>query len=116
MKDWGNVIRDTIETPADLVDVVRYQGGAVVSQALVKQEGGTVTVFAFDAGEGLSEHTAPFDALLLALDGRATVTVAGTAHSMHTGQIVRLPADIPHAIHADEPFKMLLIMMRPPSG
>ena len=105
--------RDSLNTPADLVDVVRYQSGAVVSQALVKEKGGTVTVFAFDAGEGLSEHTAPFDALILILDGWATVTVAGIAHSMHTGQIVRLPADIPHAVQADEPFKMLLIMMRP---
>lgn len=102
-----------LETPADLVNVVRYQTGAVVSQALVKEKGGTVTAFAFDGGEGLSEHTAPFDALLLALDGWATVTVADVAHSMHTGEIIRLPADIPHAIQADEPFKMLLIMMRP---
>jgi len=106
------VRRDELETPASLVDVVRYQTGAVVSQALIKEKGGTVTAFAFDAGEGLSEHTAPFDALVLALDGWATVTVAGIAHTMHTGQIIRLPADIPHAIQADEPFKMLLVMMR----
>ncbi|MEE8488151.1 MAG: cupin domain-containing protein [Gemmatimonadota bacterium] len=105
--------RDSLNTPVELIDLVRYQSGAVVSQALVKEKGGTVTAFAFDAGEGLSEHTAPFDALLLILDGWATVTVAGTAHSMHTGQIVRLPADIPHAVQADEPFKMLLVMMRP---
>lgn len=108
--------RDELRTPTDLVDLVRYQTGAVVSQALVKEKGGTVTAFAFDAGEGLSEHTAPFDALLLILDGWATVTVAGIAHSMHTGQIIRLPADIPHAVQADEPFKMLLIMMRPNSA
>ena len=108
--------RDELRTPAELVDLVRYQSGAVVSQALVKEKGGTVTVFAFDAGEGLSEHTAPFDALILILDGWATITIAGTAHSMKAGQVVRLPADIPHAVQADEPFKMLLIMMRPNSA
>jgi quercetin dioxygenase-like cupin family protein len=101
-----------IDFPAALADLVQYQDGAVVSQTLVKAETGTVTVFAFDAGEGLSEHTAPFDALLLIVDGRATVTIGDAEHTLVAGEIVRLPANIPHALRAVERFKMLLTMVR----
>jgi quercetin dioxygenase-like cupin family protein len=106
------VSTSNLGTPAALGDLVQYQDGAVVSHALVKEKTGTVTLFAFDAGESLSEHTAPFDALLLIVDGRATVTIDGSAHAMSAGEIVRLPANVPHAVSADEAFKMLLIMIR----
>lgn len=101
-----------LDVPSDAAGLVQYQNGAVVSNTLVKGKAGTVTLFAFDAGEGLSEHTAPFDALILALDGSATITVGGHAHAMDAGQVLRLPASVPHAVHADAPFKMMLVMIR----
>jgi quercetin dioxygenase-like cupin family protein len=102
----------SIDSPVDLADLVVYQDGSIVSRALVKDKAGTVTVFAFAAGEGLSEHTTPYDALLCVLDGRAEVVIGGTAHTLTAGQIVRLPANVPHSVQAGERFKMLLIMIR----
>ncbi len=92
--------------------LVDYQPGTVVSRTLVRKPEGTVTVFAFDAGEGLSEHTAPFDALALDLDGEADISIAGTAHRLSEGQLLKLPAGQPHAVKAITPFKMLLLMIR----
>ena len=91
---------------------VDYQAGAVVSRTLVKKETGTVTAFAFDAGEGLSEHTTPFDALVVLIDGEAELSIAGQSHRVTTGQLLRLPAGRPHAVRAVTRFKMLLIMIR----
>ena len=102
----------SIESPAVAADLVSYQAGSVVSRALVKKSAGTVTLFAFDAGQGLSEHTAPFDALVHVLDGRASVTVGGQPHDVAAGQMLLLPANVPHALHAPERFKMLLTMIR----
>ena len=93
-------------------DLVQYQTGAVVSRTLVKKPGGTVTAFAFDAGEGLSEHTAPFDALVLMVEGEAEVSVSGHAHRMKAGEILRLPAQQPHAVKAITSFKMILVMIK----
>lgn len=93
-------------------DLVAFQGGAVVSRTLVKKPTGTVTAFAFDAGEGLSEHTAPFDALALNLQGEADISISGTTYRVIAGQLLRLPAGRPHAVKAVTPFKMLLIMIR----
>jgi quercetin dioxygenase-like cupin family protein len=101
-----------IDTPTELVDLVQYQDGAVVSRVLAKDASGTVTAFAFDAGQGLSEHAAPFDALLYLFDGTATITIAGTSHQLASGQMIRLPARVPHAVEAVERFKMLLVMLR----
>jgi len=95
-----------------LVDLVQYQSGTVVSRTLVKKPTGTVTVFAFDANEGLSEHTAPFDALLFVVDGEAEVTIAGTPYRVHAGEMLRLPANRPHALRAVQRFKMMLVMIR----
>lgn len=92
--------------------LVACQPGTVVSRTLVKKPAGTVTVFAFDAGEGLSEHTAPFDALALGLEGEAEISIAGTAHRVGAGQILNLPAGQPHAVKAITPFKMLLVMIK----
>ncbi len=93
-------------------DLVAYQPGTVVSRTLIKKPTGTVTVFAFDAGEGLSEHTAPFDALVLALDGEAEIPIAGVMHRVAAGQLLLLPEGKPHAVKAVTPFKMMLIMIR----
>jgi len=101
-----------LEGVASAVDLVAIQPGAVVSRTLVKKPTGTITVFGFDAGEGLSEHTAPFDALILGLLGEAEVTLAGRSHRLGTGEMLRLPAGEPHAVKAVTPFKMLLIMIR----
>jgi quercetin dioxygenase-like cupin family protein len=94
------------------VGLVEYQSGSVVSRTLVKKPAGTVTAFAFDAGEGLSEHTAPYDALVLGVDGEAEITIAGVPHRMSVGQLLRLPAGRPHAVKASKRFKMLLVMIR----
>lgn len=104
--------RSLLETPEKLTDLVHYQDGAVVSHAIAKSKAGTVTLFAFDAGEGLSEHTAPYDAMLLGIEGCCTVTIDGAAHTVLAGEILRLPAGVPHAVRADAPFKMLLVMIR----
>jgi quercetin dioxygenase-like cupin family protein len=92
--------------------LVQYQAGAVVSRTLVKKDAGTVTAFAFDAGEGLSEHTAPYDALVLVVEGESEISIAGTAHRVAAGQLLRLPARQPHAVKALTRFKMLLVMIR----
>jgi quercetin dioxygenase-like cupin family protein len=93
-------------------DVVQYQPGAVVSRTLVKSPGGTITAFAFDAGEGLSEHTAPFDALVLMIEGEAEISISGKPYSLQGGQLLKLPARQPHAVKAISPFKMLLVMIK----
>jgi quercetin dioxygenase-like cupin family protein len=92
--------------------VAGYQGGAVVSRVLLKRAGGTVTFFAFDAGEELSEHTAPFDAIVHVLEGEARITIAGRAVKLTAGQMVLMPAHQPHAVAATTRFKMLLTMIR----
>lgn len=92
--------------------LVTYQPGAVVSRTLVQKPAGTVTAFAFDAGEGLSEHTAPFDALVLNLEGEADISIAGASHRLRAGELLKLPAGQPHAVKATTPFKMLLIMIK----
>lgn len=95
--------------PAELVD---YQEGSVVSRALVSKKAGTVTFFAFDAGEGLSEHTAPFDAFVLVLEGEAEITLSGETVTATQGQMVIMPAGDPHALMATQRFKMMLVMVK----
>jgi len=94
------------------VGLIEYQEQSVVSRTLIAQPTGTVTLFAFDAGQGLSEHTAPFNALVHILDGKAEVTVSGVSRQVSAGEIIMLPAGEPHALHAPERFKMMLIMIR----
>ena len=93
-------------------DVVRYQTGAVVSRTLVKGSGGSVTAFAFDAGEGLSEHTAPFEALVWMIEGEAEISISGAPHRLQAGQLLKLPARLPHAVKAISRFQMLLVMIK----
>ncbi len=99
-------------TPTRLATLVDYAPGAVVSRALAKSKAGTLTLFAFDAGEELSEHTAPFDAFVQVLDGRVELTIGGEPVEAGAGDLVLMPADVPHAVRAVERFKMLLIMIR----
>ena len=87
--------------PSSLNALVEYQPGSVVSNTLVKKEKGTVTLFAFDEGEGLSEHTAPFDALVQIVDGEADITVGEVTHEVSLGEVLLLPAGIPHSVQYD---------------
>jgi quercetin dioxygenase-like cupin family protein len=97
---------------ANLNDLIGYQEGAVVSRTLIDKKTGTVTLFAFDAGEGLSEHTAPYDAMVFLVDGEADITIAGKVSKVKKGEVIVMPANKPHALTAVSRFKMLLIMVR----
>lgn len=96
----------------ELRRLVEYQRGTVVSRTLVGRKAGTVTLFAFDKGQGLSEHTAPFDALVCVLEGGAEITIAGRPHRLGRGDMIIMPARVPHALKALRRFKMLLVMVR----
>ena len=96
----------------DLAASVNYGIGSVVSKTLLKKDSGNITLFSFDKGQGLSEHTAPFDAVVHILDGEAEITIGGEPQTVKAGQMLIMPADIPHALQATEQFKMLLIMIR----
>ncbi len=95
-----------------LVDLVSYQKGAVVSRTMLDKDAGTVTLFAFDAGEGLSEHTTPYDAMVTILDGKAEIKIGGELFLLGEGETIVMPADVPHALRAVERFKMLLVMVK----
>lgn len=92
--------------------LVEYQEGSVVSKEIIKKETGTVTVFAFDKNEGLSEHTAPFDAMVQVIDGTLELTIDGELFTLTKGNMIIMPANIPHALHAKERFKMVLTMIK----
>ena len=96
----------------NLVSLIDYQKGAVVSRTLIDKKVGTLTLFAFDEDQGLSEHTAPFDAFIYILDGEAEVVISGKAHSVGTGEIIIMPANEPHSLKALKKFKMMLVMIR----
>ena len=93
-------------------DLVSYQTGAVVSRTVIDKKTGTCTLFAFDAGQGLSEHTAPFDALVQILDGEAEITISGEPFHLKNGDVIIMPADKPHALKAVKQFKMMLVMIK----
>ena len=97
---------------SNINDLVEYQSESVVSKTLIKGEKGSVTLFAFEQGQGLSEHTAPFDAFVHVTDGEAEVTVAQESQVVQAGQMIILPANIPHALQANIPFKMVLVMVK----
>ena len=96
----------------NLSDLVDYQEGSVVSRTLVDKKAGTVTLFAFDEDEGLSEHTAPYDALVYVYDGKAIITISGEPYEVEKGETIIMPANEPHALRAISPFKMMLVMIR----
>ncbi|MGB4291646.1 MAG: cupin domain-containing protein [Bacteroidales bacterium] len=94
------------------LDIVDYSEKSVVSRQVIKSERGSVTVFSFDRGEGLSEHTAPFDALVQVIDGKARITIGGIEQTLSAGESIIMPASVPHTLFAPERFKMILTMIR----
>jgi len=100
------------ETVLSLNDLIAYQVGTVASRMIVFKKAGTITVFSFDKGEGLSEHTAPYDAVLTVTDGEAEVQIAGKPFTVRTGEMIIMPANKPHAVFAKVRFKMTLTMIR----
>ena len=101
-----------LNEPKIIGSLIEYQKDSVVSKTLIKKEKGTITIFAFDIGQGLSEHTAPFDALVQVIDGVAEVIISGKSHITKAGEMIILPAGKPHALKANEQFKMMLVMIR----
>jgi len=95
-----------------LVDRVAYQEGSVVSREIINKKTGTVTIFAFDEGQGLSEHTAPFDAMVNIIDGEARISISGKDHILKEGEFIIMPANEPHALKALKRFKMVFTMIR----
>lgn len=96
----------------NLKEMIDYQENSVVSKTVIGKKSGTVTLFAFGEGQGLSEHTAPFDALVYLIDGEAEVTISGEAHRLREGEMIIMPANEPHALQAIGPFKMMLVMIK----
>jgi len=104
--------KEFIAQPATLAESIDYQRGSIVSKTVIDKKTGTVTLFAFDEDQGLSEHTTPFDALVYLLDGEARITISGNPIHAKEGELVIMPADEPHSLKASKRFKMLLIMIR----
>jgi quercetin dioxygenase-like cupin family protein len=96
----------------NLIDFIAYQDSSVVSREVLKKETGTVTLFAFDKGQGLSEHTAPFDAMVYVMDGAVEIFISGEPHNLRAGEMIIMPANKPHALKAVEKFKMMLVMIK----
>ena len=111
-QDSKDISKAGLFQPLKMIDLIAYQKGSVVSRTIIDKKVGTVTLFSFDKGEGLSEHTAPYDALIYIMDGEAEVTVAGKSSLLKVGDMLIMPANKPHSLKATEPFKMLLIMIR----
>lgn len=96
----------------ELASLVSYQNNSVVSKQILSKKTGTLTLFAFDKGEGLSEHISPYDASIFILDGQAEILIDGKPHLLKAGEMIIMPANVPHAVNAPQRFKMLLIMIR----
>ena len=101
-----------IQQVSNMKDMVVYQDGSIVSKEIIKKATGTVTIFAFDQDQGLSEHTAPFDALVQIVDGEAEIIISGESHHLKEGEIIIMPAGKPHALKALKKFKMMLVMVK----
>ena len=104
---------DEIAKVSDINELIDYSTNSVVSKTLVEKNTGTITLFAFDEGQGLSEHSAPFDALVYVFDGEAEISIAGAKHILKAGQMLMMPANVPHALKALKKYKMMLIMIKP---
>jgi quercetin dioxygenase-like cupin family protein len=96
----------------ELKRMINYQEEAIVSRTLLEKDSGTITLFAFDAGQGLSEHTAPYDAMVYVMEGESEITIGGERFVLREGEMIIMPANIPHALKATDRFKMLLVMIR----
>jgi quercetin dioxygenase-like cupin family protein len=102
-----------VTEPKNINQTIQYQEGSVVSREIIKHPTGTATLFAFDKGQGLSEHKTPYDALVMVTDGVAEITISGIANKVKAGEFLIMPANEPHALKASEPFKMMLVMIKP---
>lgn len=103
---------DDLNQPGLLKALLDYQEGSVVSKEILKKPSGTVTLFAFDRGQGLSEHTAPFDALVSVVEGKAEISISGKVQIVSAGQMIIMPANEPHSVQAEERFKMMLVLLK----
>ncbi|NLX91141.1 MAG: cupin domain-containing protein [Firmicutes bacterium] len=101
-----------LKQPVKLLEFVEYQDGSIVSREIINKKTGTITLFAFDKGQGLSEHTAPFDALVNILEGNAEIIISGKSYHLQAGDVIVMPAGEPHALKATERFKMMLVMIK----
>jgi quercetin dioxygenase-like cupin family protein len=113
MDEQGNTMLDSCTGKGqNLTSLIGYQQDSIVSKAVIDKKAGTITLFAFDKGQGLSKHQAPYDATVFVFEGQAIITVGDKEHIVSAGQIIIMPANIPHSVKADERFKMVLIMIR----
>ena len=106
------MLQDISSGQVSLLEELNYQEDGIVSRVLLKLPSGSVTAFAFESGQEISEHTCPYEALIHVLEGEAEVTIGGVAHQVKSSKVIHLPADVPHAVRAPERFKMLLTMLR----
>jgi quercetin dioxygenase-like cupin family protein len=111
-KRKASILQACLSKAQRLIDLVEYAPDSIVSKAILDKPAGTITLFAFDKGQKLSEHTAPYDAVVQILDGKTRLTIGGEDVEATAGQIIIMPANVPHAVYADEKFKMLLTMVR----
>ncbi len=111
-KEKSTVLESCLAKSTVLAELIDYADGSIVSKTIIDKSAGTITLFAFDAGQKLSEHTAPYDAVVQVLDGTADLTIGGRQISVSAGRLIIMPADIAHAVAAGERFKMLLTMIR----
>lgn len=105
-------MNELIGKSIEAAELVAYQPGSVVSREIIRKDVGTITIFSFDAGQGLSEHTAPYDAFVDILDGEAVIKIEGKPHTVKNGEFIIMPANKPHSLHAEKRFKMMLVMIR----
>lgn len=112
MNEKKRVLESCLAKPAQLSELIDYANDSIVSKTLIDKPVGTITLFAFDKGQKLSEHTAPYDAVVQIIDGSADITIGGKSATVCAGQLIVMPANIPHAVTAKERFKMMLIMIR----
>lgn len=111
-KERAGALETCVSKAQSLVDLVEYSQDSIVSKTILDKSAGTITLFAFDKGQKLSEHTAPYDAVVQVIDGSCQLTIDGQAKQVSTGQIIIMPGNIPHSVDATEKFKMLLTMIR----
>ena len=111
-KEKSHVLPECLGKGQNMAELIEYAKDSIVSKTILDKSAGTITLFAFDQGQKLSEHTAPYDAVIQVLDGKSQVIIAGETNELSQGQIIIMPANVPHAVNAGERFKMLLTMIR----
>lgn len=111
-KNKSGVLKSCLAKPEKINRLIEYSADSIVSKAIIDKKAGTITIFSFDKGQGLSEHTAAYDAVLEVIEGNALVTIGGKENELSAGEIIIMPAGVPHSVRAQEKFKMLLTMIR----